>query len=462
MFPLSIVFLFILILPTTTCFQSSLFPLTTTSQSHTIISSSITTTYSSQSSLLRNITPIRGMSSPSDKSTTATTTTTSLNLFFDQTKEQSGKDDDDDDDDTVILKQQQQQKKTDFLSSYKQKYKIPQEIYNDVSNINSQKLPYEIKLSRGGADNNNNEEKETILLIRHLEMDDLPTVVRMCVKEFGSYTPSTDNNEGSFDLMTSLQQQEQQRKDKTPEFIKEALQTYENFVFAFIVQLGLDQRIQRRIQGENVVPDHNVLCITKKTTQGEEEEIIGISEVSLQPLNPNRTAPPFVLPFRIKKLLTSNIFSQSKQKLVPYVSNVMVKDTCRGLGYGKLLMYASEGIAKEFYSSSLNKGGAKGDIFLHVDANLSGKAAQNLYWGMGYEGFIENEYYNGNDQKNYDERNNKDENPFAWMYEPSSSTTYVNRGLYLVDGVPLLYMKKTLDLMNDDVAEEEREEGELE
>lgn len=457
MFPLSIiVFSFILILPTTTCFQSSFFPLTTTSQSHTIItSSSITTTYSSQSSLLRNITPIRGLSSPSDKTTT--TTTTSLNLFFDQTKEQSGKDEDDDD--TVVIKQ----KKKDFLSSYKQKYKIPQEIYNDVSNINSQKLPYEIKLSRGGADNNNsNKEEETILLIRHLEMDDLPTVVRMCVKEFGSYTPSTDNNEGSFDLMTSLQQ-EQQRKDKTPEFIKEALQTYENFVFAFIVQLGLDQRIQRRIQGENVVPDHNVLCITKKTIQGQEEEIIGISEVSLQPLNPNRTAPPFVLPFRIKKLLTSNIFSQSKQKLVPYVSNVMVKDTYRGLGYGKLLMYASEGIAKEFYSSSLNNkgGGAKGDIFLHVDANLSGKAAQNLYWGMGYEGFIENEYYNGNDQnKNYDEGNNKDENPFAWMYEPSSSITYVNRGLYLVDGVPLLYMKKTLDLMNNNnVAEEE---GELE
>ena len=79
-------------------------------------------------------------------------------------------------------------------------------------------------------------------------------------------------------------------------------------------------------------------------------------------------------------------------------------------------MAACEGLAKSW---------GYNEAYLHVDADSSsGGPAQNLYNSLGYEPVID-ESYNEN---------------FTWM----GSTPAMNRGLYIVDGVALLFLKKKL------------------
>ena len=78
-------------------------------------------------------------------------------------------------------------------------------------------------------------------------------------------------------------------------------------------------------------------------------------------------------------------------------------------------MSTCHGIAKKWGYKS---------VFLHVDADSnSGRAAQQLYRKLGYKPFVTDAY---NEQ-------------FAWM-----GIDLKNRGLYIVDGVPLLFLKKDL------------------
>ena len=66
---------------------------------------------------------------------------------------------------------------------------------------------------------------------------------------------------------------------------------------------------------------------------------------------------------------------------------------------------------------------------LHVNANEhSGRIARGLYWSMGYEGVPEGGGLWGRGELKYD-----------WM-----GPSMANQGLYLVDGVPLLYLWKSL------------------
>lgn len=305
----------------------------------------------------------------------------------------------------------------DFLPSNKEpsttSTKISYDVMKQLSN-DQMTLPYQIQVG------NKN------LVLRHLEFTDLSKVVRICVQEFGSYKKPKPgiSATGYFDLNTKIGGSSGSGDDvatpkpfsKLREFVDDALSMYENFCFAFVVQLGLDQRIQRRKEGEDlsrptIPPDHNVLCLVALNDDGTEGEAVGIAEVSVQPLIPTRTAPPVVLPMSLKRVISkTNGLSSSP---VAYVSNVVVDETCRGLGYGKILMCASEGRAKTMGFDQL---------YLHVDANSSGKTAQSLYWRLGYEAFVQEE-----------------DSQFAWMGQD-----FTNKGLVLVEGTPLLFLKKNL------------------
>lgn len=307
-----------------------------------------------------------------------------------------------------------------FTSNSKAVKRFPPSLLEELTSSDLP-LPYTFILNQNG--------QQRTLCLRHLEKSDLPSVVRMCVKEFGSYTPNSSSSNtgrpqelGTFDLNTSMNYPFQEDVGfQIPAEIQKKMDDmwtmYENFVFAFVVQLGLDQRIERRQksdQNSKIKPDHNVLALVDVTN--EEEEVVGITEISLQPLKPTRTAPPFVLPLFMKHLL-SKFDSDEPASPVAYVSNVLVKETHRGLGYGTILLSASEGRTKFM--------GYK-DLYLHVDANTSGKIAQSLYWSMGYESY-----------QKFDEK----ESPYAWMGEDFVKS---NQGLVLVDNVPLLYLKKKL------------------
>ena len=95
----------------------------------------------------------------------------------------------------------------------------------------------------------------------------------------------------------------------------------------------------------------------------------------------------------------------------------MIDPEYRGLGYSKIMMAATEGIARTW---------GRDFVCLHADADFrNGKIAQRLYEGLGYELV-------------------KDGDPqYSWMqrggdFDPMSSVR-------MVEGVALLFYKKNLN-----------------
>lgn len=296
-------------------------------------------------------------------------------------------------------------------------------------------LPYTIDLTTSptttrisGTNNENTEQQQqqqaaSRLLLRHLEVEDIKPILPEILREFGAI--ETSSSTGS------------KLGDEVATWI-------ENFLFSFTVLVGLDQRVERRKKGygtssnNNVPPDHNVICLVEVTPVTNDdatiisytEQIVGIAELSWQPPDPTRNAPPFVLPYFVKVLISRFIpnnggtSNRDDELKVPkgYVSNVLTWKNRRGLGYSRVLMAALEGIARRWGCD---------DIRLHVDADeVSGKVARGLYWSLGYEAVP-------------DRGNNKVGN-FDWM-----GPSMANQGLYLVEGVPLLYLRKSLNEEDD-------------
>jgi GNAT superfamily N-acetyltransferase len=284
-------------------------------------------------------------------------------------------------------------------------------------------LPYTIdlttsptRISPNPNGSNENQAAASKLFLRHLEVEDIKPILPEIVREFGAYdTPTSTGSKLGDELATWI----------------------ENFLFSFTVLVGLDQRVERRKKGygkgANVPPDHNVICLVEvtpvinnnskngndaTTTVSYAEQIVGIAELSWQPPDPTRNAPPFVLPYFAKDLI-SRLNNKHDEGKVPkgYVSNVLTWKNRRGLGYSRVLMAALEGIARRWGCD---------DIRLHVDADeMSGRIARGLYWSLGYEAVPDR----GNGKLGYE-----------WM-----GPQMANRGLYLVEGVPLLYLRKSLN-----------------
>jgi GNAT superfamily N-acetyltransferase len=290
---------------------------------------------------------------------------------------------------------------------------------------------------------NNDDSHVHRLVIRHLEEDDILRIMPEIVREFGS-----------------LAQPPTKKIQESPG--DEVATQIENFLFSFTVLFGLTQRVARRKKGysstDRECPDHNVICLVEQRIRrydsgnkknsidgiGEitgtnyveegnassyiEEEVVGIAELSWQPPNPNRNAPPYVLPY-LMKVLFSRFFSPQRSSggggdtttIGPkgYISNVLVWKNRRGRGYSHLLMAALEGIAKLWGCT---------DLRLHVDANeKSGSIAQQLYRSLGYVGVPDR----GTTKSN--------RVGYEWM-----GPSMAHEGLYVVDGVPLLYLRKCL------------------
>lgn len=284
------------------------------------------------------------------------------------------------------------------------------------------KVPYSIDLTTSpthiSVTNGNTENQASRLLIRHLEIEDIKPILPEIVREFGAIATSSS-------ITTSSK-------------LGDEIATWiENFLFSFTVLVGLDQRVERRKKGydinKNLPPDHNVICLVEVTPVTNDngsaetsytEQIVGIAELSWQPPNPTRNAPPFVLPYFVKTLISrftpnSNGDSEEDESKLPkgYISNVLTWKTRRGLGYSRVLMAALEGIAVRWGCD---------DIRLHVDADeISGKVARALYWSIGYEAVPDK----GNNKLGYE-----------WM-----GPSMASQGLYLVEGVPLLYLRKSLN-----------------
>jgi len=247
--------------------------------------------------------------------------------------------------------------------------------------------------------------KKRTIQVRQMELQDLQKCVSITLKEYGQYSKI------------------QSGQSETMKKIQSILDYLDNFVFSFVVLLGLEQRVTRRMKSDaipSLPQDHNVVIISEliPNENGDTDEVIfGMAEISLQPPDPSRTAPPFVIPTQLKSFFAEFISATkgNKKPLCAYVSNVLITNEYRSKGYSKVLMAACHGLARNWgYTST----------YLHVDADAkTGRAAQQLYRKLGYKLFID---------KTYNEQ-------FSWMGIES-----VNRGLYIVDGVPLLFLKKDL------------------
>lgn len=229
------------------------------------------------------------------------------------------------------------------------------------------------------------------LLLRNLETTDLSIVVPMCVKEFG--TPTT---------ITGF---------PWKHLTKDTIQAwFDSVLFGPLIHMSLEMKIQSQLHGEALQqPDDTILCLE------ENGKIVGIVELSIQPLDPERNPPPVPFPSWYKEA-----YSQSKNIPPPngWVTNLLIANDCRGLGYSKVMMKAAEGLARSWGCTSVS---------LHVNADQStGHIAQQLYKSLGYTPVVAN---TSNDIK------------YNWM-----GPELLQMGLYMIDGVPLLFLRKDLKL----------------
>jgi ribosomal protein S18 acetylase RimI-like enzyme len=219
------------------------------------------------------------------------------------------------------------------------------------------------------------------LTIRLLETEDVDQVTQMCCREYGSKSSS---------LLDFPWQ-------------KPTVSAIEDWFDAVTLRPLVEVTMRLKIQ-ESCLQNHAVLvaCLGAK--------IVGMVEISRQPPLPDRNPPPFAMPLWLKQTYC-RVYKVGP--LEGWITNLLITPEHRGRGIGKALVKASEGMARKWGSRS---------IHLHCDADtVSGHIPQRLYQSMGYH-------------KVADEKAE-----YSWMGSAILSTS-----VYLVDGVPLLYLRKEL------------------
>lgn len=263
-------------------------------------------------------------------------------------------------------------------------------------------LPYAIPAP--DITDNSNQEK---LTVRFMTRNDLPTILALCIDEFGYGTTMT-----IFDFPWS-------DRSEVPDW-------WDRVTFEPTITLSLLSKMNANLNYDprksTAIHDPAILVLSRKSNSNmkndndeTKEQVVGMVEISLQPPNPNRNPPSFPIPRWIKELLVKSSFSNSR--LQGWVTNLLIDPKCRGLGYSKILMAATEGIARRWDCEY---------IYLHADADYrSGRVAQTLYQGLGY-------------------RVVTDTNPdYAWMTNEKGSETPFS-SIRIVEGAPLLCFRKTL------------------
>lgn len=231
------------------------------------------------------------------------------------------------------------------------------------------------------------------LLIRVAREEDLQALVPMCIDEFGTGSPQTI-------------------LDFPIQNLRKLTNWWDRLTFSPYVSLALRSKMSTNFDGGMRDPAMLVLCRIRPNGDSTNfEEVVGMAELSLQPADPNKNPPAFPIPSWIKQLYCQI----TKYPQEGWVTNVLIEPRFRGLGYAKLLMAATEGIAKSWGCAA---------IFLHADADFrSGKAAQALYKGLGYEVVTDN----GGE--------------FAWMADGGNNPFSTIR---VIEGVPLLCFSKKI------------------
>jgi len=172
--------------------------------------------------------------------------------------------------------------------------------------------------------------------------------------------------------------------------------------------------------------DHAVLvgCVSNHNNNNNNkpnssERLIGMVEVSRQPVLPARNPPPYPLPLWYKRL----VCRVTDRPLEGWITNLLVCPEFRGRGWSKVLVAASEGRARPWRCSSMH---------LHCEYDDSdsddGSIPQRLYTGLQYQ------------MLRWDDDEYQQQQQLPWMMQGSAAAS----SIFVVQGVPLLYLRKNL------------------
>lgn len=240
---------------------------------------------------------------------------------------------------------------------------------NTLNELTSTDLPWRVELERK---NSINLGAAPILTIRTIQHQDIEAIAEMCVNEYGS-GPTSNNRIG----------------DWIDRLDREGLR--------ILVDLT------SRLKVAQPPRDHAIIIGSI------DDKIVGMVEVSLQPVVPERNPPPYPIPLVLKQAFSA----VTRNTLQGWITNLLIAPEYRGQGYAKALVVACESVAASWHCTS---------VHLHCDADeTAGLVAQKLYTGMGYQPLMM-----------------PCDNRFSWMNNAAASSVVV------VQGVPLLYLRKDL------------------
>jgi ribosomal protein S18 acetylase RimI-like enzyme len=233
------------------------------------------------------------------------------------------------------------------------------------------------------------------LSVRHMRPEDIQKVMPMCIEEFGQGSTMSLLDFPFYDY-------------------RKISHWWDRVYFEPTVSLSFRSKLNANLNPGPKAKDPTMLVLCRSCESiNSREDVIGIVEVSLQAPEADKNPPPFPVPLWFKALycrLTGN-------RPVGWVGNLLIDPRYRGLGYSKILMAATEGIAMSWDCHYM---------YLHADADYrSGKTAQSLYKGLGYEVVTDR-----GPEYSWMTGNAADNNPFS--------------SIRIIEGVPLLCFYKRL------------------
>ena len=236
------------------------------------------------------------------------------------------------------------------------------------------------------------------MYVRLMKVEDIEKVMPMCIEEFGQGPSMSLFDFPLYD-------------------VRKVSNWWDRVYFEPSVYLSLRSKINANLNPGPKAKDPSVmvLCRSSDPSNTGEEDVIGMVEVSLQAPEADKNPPPFPFPLWFKV-----IYCRLKgSRLQGWVTNLLIDPRYRGLGYSKILMAATEGIARSWDCNY---------IYLHADADYrSGKTAQKLYKRLGYEVVT-------------------DSGPeYAWMMGDATENNPFS-SIRMIEGVPLLCFCKRLEL----------------
>ena len=247
---------------------------------------------------------------------------------------------------------------------------------------------------------------DTEFLVRCMTVQDLDTIIPMCIAEFGSMPTATNPN--GLPMQTAIPSWNRMNE------------WWDRIYFAPMLSVALRAKIHannhvdesRKSKDEGwSFHDPTVLVLSRQGSLDSVPVIVGMVEISLQVPESNRNPPAFPIPLWFKRWYAGRV----GLPLEGWITNLLIGNEYRGLGYSKILLAATEGIARSWNVTS---------IYLHADADIrSGRIPQRLYESLGYKVVV-------------------DDNPqYAWM----SDGYNFNSRIHMVDGAPLLFYCKRLE-----------------